>query len=71
MCGSEVHIREAEVHDVPSMADVLARAFADGPMTVWHVPDTRRTEVMREFFAVGLEHDLPTTTSGKVTRRRL
>jgi hypothetical protein len=38
MCGSEVHIREAEVHDVPSMADVLARAFADGPMTVWHVP---------------------------------
>jgi GNAT superfamily N-acetyltransferase len=57
MGRSEVHIREANVHDVPSMADVLARAFADGPVTIWHVPDTgRRTEVMREFFAVGLEH---------------
>lgn len=52
-----MNVRQATVHDVPSMADVLARAFANGPVTIWHVPDDDlRTDVMREFFAVGLEH---------------
>ena len=50
-------VREATIDDVPRLADVLARAFADGPVTIWHVPDdARRTAVMSEFFAVGLEH---------------
>jgi GNAT superfamily N-acetyltransferase len=38
------------------MADILARAF-DGPVTVWAVPDgEQRVDVMRQFFAAGLEH---------------
>ena len=42
---------------VAAIADGLAHAFFDGPITVWHVPDEgRRLRVMRDFFAVLLEH---------------
>ncbi|MDP9299693.1 MAG: GNAT family N-acetyltransferase [Actinomycetota bacterium] len=52
-----IEVREATVRDVPELADVLARAFADGPITIWHVPDDQqRADVMCRFFAAGLEH---------------
>lgn len=68
----EIVVRRATTADVPTMADILARAF-DGPVTVWCVPDDeRRVDVMRRFFTAGLEqvwlrHGEVYTTVGDVT----
>jgi GNAT superfamily N-acetyltransferase len=52
----QIAVRQATSADVPTMSDILARAF-DGPITVWAVPDEeQRVDVMRQFFAAGLEH---------------
>jgi ribosomal protein S18 acetylase RimI-like enzyme len=67
-----IEIRQATAVDVPNLADVLARAFADGPITRWHVPDDeRRVDTMARFFAAGLEyvflpHGEVYTTSGEL-----
>jgi ribosomal protein S18 acetylase RimI-like enzyme len=53
----EIVVREATPADVPTMADILARAFADAPFTLWHTPDPeRRVGVLSDFFTAGLEH---------------
>jgi ribosomal protein S18 acetylase RimI-like enzyme len=42
--------------DFPRVADSMASAFFDNPITIWHVPDdSRRLNVMREFFTMLLE----------------
>jgi ribosomal protein S18 acetylase RimI-like enzyme len=53
----EIDVREATPADVPTMADILARALADSPFTVWHTPDAeRRVGVMTRLLTAGLEH---------------
>ncbi len=54
--GAAVAVRAARPADFPRVADAMAFAFFDNPITIWHVPDeTRRLDVMRDFFMVLLE----------------
>jgi ribosomal protein S18 acetylase RimI-like enzyme len=53
----EIAVREATPADLPTMADILARAFADSPFALWFTPDPERTvEALSGFFSAGLEH---------------
>lgn len=55
--GAAVAVRAATRADFPRVADALASAFFDNPITIWHVPDeSRRLDVMREFFTALLEN---------------
>ena len=55
--GAGVAVRNATPVDFPRVAHSLASAFFDNPITIWHVPDeSRRLEVMRDFFTVLLEN---------------
>lgn len=55
--GATVAVRAATPADFPRVADALASAFFDNPITIWHVPDeSRRLDVMRDFFTVLLEN---------------
>jgi len=55
--SAAVAVRTATPTDFPRVAHSLASAFFDNPITIWHVPDeSRRLEVMREFFTVLLEN---------------
>jgi ribosomal protein S18 acetylase RimI-like enzyme len=52
-----VAVRNATPADFPRVAHSLASAFFDNPITIWHVPDeSRRLDVMRDFFTVLLEN---------------
>ena len=52
-----VAVRTATPTDFPGVADAMAFAFFDNPITIWHVPDeSRRLDVMRDFFRVLLEN---------------
>jgi GNAT superfamily N-acetyltransferase len=52
-----VAIRTATPADFPRVADAMASAFFDNPITIWHVSDeTRRLDVMRDFFSVLLQN---------------
>jgi hypothetical protein len=54
--SAAVAIRTATPVDFPRVADAMASAFFDNPITIWHAPDeTRRLDVMREFFTALLE----------------
>jgi len=54
--GAAVDVRTATLADFPRVADAMASAFFDNPITTWHVPDeSRRLDVMRDFFTVLLE----------------
>jgi ribosomal protein S18 acetylase RimI-like enzyme len=49
-------VRTATPADFPRVADAMASAFFDNPITIWHVPDeSRRVDVMRDLFTVLLE----------------
>lgn len=53
----EFAVRTATPADFPRVADAMASAFFDNPITIWHVPDeSRRLDVMRDFFTVLLEN---------------
>ena len=55
--GARVAVRSAAPADFPRVASSLASAFFDNPITIWHVPDeSRRLDVMRDFFKVLLEN---------------
>jgi len=55
--GAAVAVRTATPADFPRVADAMASAFFDNPITTWHVPDeSRRLDVMRDFFTVLLEN---------------
>jgi ribosomal protein S18 acetylase RimI-like enzyme len=55
--GAAVAVRTATPEDFPRIADAMASALFDNPITIWHVPDeSRRLDVMREFFTVLLEN---------------
>jgi ribosomal protein S18 acetylase RimI-like enzyme len=55
--GAGVAIRNATPADFPRVAHSIASAFFDNPITIWHVPDeSRRLDVMRDFFTVLLEN---------------
>jgi ribosomal protein S18 acetylase RimI-like enzyme len=55
--GAAVAVRKATPADFPSVADSMASAFLDNPITIWHVPnESRRLDVMRGFFRVLLEN---------------
>jgi len=55
--GAAVAVRTATPADFPRVADAMASAFFDNPITIWHVPDeSRRLDVMRDFFTVLLEN---------------
>jgi ribosomal protein S18 acetylase RimI-like enzyme len=55
--GAAVGVRTATPADFSRVADSMASAFFDNPITVWHVPDeSRRVDVMRDFFKVLLEN---------------
>lgn len=55
--GAAVAARNATPADFPRVADVMASAFFDNPITIWHMPDeSRRLDVMRDFFTVLLEN---------------
>ena len=55
--GEAVDLRNATSADFPRVADAMASAFFDNPITIWHVPDeSRRLDVMRDFFTVLLEN---------------
>jgi len=55
--GAAVAVRTATPADFPRVADAMASAFFDNPITIWHVPDeSRRFDVMRDFFTVLLEN---------------
>ncbi|MGH2489814.1 MAG: GNAT family N-acetyltransferase [Candidatus Limnocylindria bacterium] len=57
MVDAAVAVRTATPADFPRVADSMASAFFDNPITIWHVPDeSRRLDVMRGFFAVLLEN---------------
>lgn len=52
-----VAVRNATPADFPRVAHSMASAFFDNPITIWHVPDeSRRLDVMRDFFTVLLEN---------------
>jgi ribosomal protein S18 acetylase RimI-like enzyme len=54
--GAPVADRTATPADFPRVADAIASAFFDNPITIWHVPDgSRRLDVMRDFFKILLE----------------
>jgi ribosomal protein S18 acetylase RimI-like enzyme len=55
--GAAVAVRTTTPADFPRVADAMASAFFDNPITIWHVPDkSRRLDVMRQFFTVLLEN---------------
>ena len=55
--GAGVAVRKATPADFPRVAHSMASAFFDNPITIWHVPDeSRRLDVMRDFFTVLLEN---------------
>jgi len=55
--GAAVAVRTATQPDFLIVADAMASAFFDNPITIWHVPDeSRRLDVMRDFFTVLLEN---------------
>jgi ribosomal protein S18 acetylase RimI-like enzyme len=55
--GAGVAVRNATPADFPRVAHSMASAFFDNPITIWHVPDeSRRLDVMRDFFTVLLEN---------------
>jgi len=55
--GAAVISRTTTPMDFPRVADSMASAFFDNPITIWHVPDEcRRLDVMRAFFTVLLEN---------------
>jgi hypothetical protein len=55
--GAGVAVRNATPADFPRVAHSIASAFFDNPITIWHVPDeSRRLDVMRDFFTVLLEN---------------
>jgi GNAT superfamily N-acetyltransferase len=55
--GAAVGVRTAISADFPGVADAMSSAFFDNPITLWHVPDeSRRLDVMRDFFTVLLEN---------------
>lgn len=55
--GAAVAVRNATPADFPRVAGAMASAFFDNPITIWHVPDeSRRLDVMRNFFTVLLEN---------------
>jgi len=55
--GAAVAVRPATPADFPRVADAMASAFFGNPITIWHVPDeSRRLDVMRDFFTVLLEN---------------
>jgi ribosomal protein S18 acetylase RimI-like enzyme len=55
--GAAVAVRTAPPADFPMVADSMASAFFDNPITIWHVSDeSRRLDVMRDFFTVLLEN---------------
>lgn len=52
MQQGEVLVRDATAQDVPQMADSLARAFYDDPLTTWMIPDeSKRVDALRPTFA--------------------
>lgn len=54
--GAGVAVRNATAADFPRVANSMASAFFDNPITIWHVPEeSRRLDVMRDFFTVLLE----------------
>jgi ribosomal protein S18 acetylase RimI-like enzyme len=54
--GAAVAVRTAAPADFPRVADSMASAFFANPITIWHAPDeSRRLDVMRDFFMVLLE----------------
>jgi ribosomal protein S18 acetylase RimI-like enzyme len=54
--SAAVAVRTATPADFPRVAEAMASAFFDNPITIWHVPDeARRLDVMRDFFTVLLE----------------
>lgn len=54
--GAVDAVRTGTLADFPRVADSMASAFFDNPITAWHVPDeARRFDVMRDFFMVLLE----------------
>ena len=65
---ARVSVRPALRADFPALAEVLARAFYDDPVTAWFYPDdARRMRHARRFFAIRLRqlavHGLIFTTS--------
>ncbi len=55
--GAAVAVKTATPADFPKVADAMASAFFDNPITVWHVPDeSRRLNVMRAFFTLLFEN---------------
>jgi len=51
--GAALAVRTATPADFPRVADAMASAFFDNPITIWHVPDeSRRLDVMLDFFTV-------------------
>jgi ribosomal protein S18 acetylase RimI-like enzyme len=63
-----VTVRPARPEDFDPLADVLARAFYDDPVTAWFYPDAaRRMRHARRFFGIRLRqlavHELTFTTS--------
>jgi ribosomal protein S18 acetylase RimI-like enzyme len=55
--GAAVAVRTATPADFTRVADSMASAFFDNPITIWHVPDeSRRLDFMRAFFTVLLEN---------------
>ena len=55
--GAGGAVRNATPEDFARVAHSMASAFFDNPITIWHVPDeSRRLDVMRDFFTVLLEN---------------
>jgi hypothetical protein len=45
--SAAVAVRTATPADFPRVAEAMASAFFDNPITIWHVPDeARRLDVM-------------------------
>ena len=65
-----VEVRQATREDFGPLADVLARAFYDDPVTAWFYPDAaRRLRHARRFFAIRMRqlagHELVFTTADR------